>query len=137
MGRARFRIMGLLIIFVALCVVAIAQTDRSARERGRERIKEERSSDYRFRNTYDLNEDGSVDSEDRQQWIKGSEEDIDYSGVYPVDRDAADTGIVDIDGDGNVEPWELNRYFDQVDADQDGVLDDPDLGQVTGTDTAE
>ena len=104
---------------------------RVRRYRARQAIKRHKKAAkvYRYKRTHDINNDGVVNARDRLLWLKRK------GGNYAKVLVSADNDdiveVMDIDGDGNVEEWEMQAFYDNYDLNNDGVIDDYEMNQAT------
>jgi hypothetical protein len=91
-------------------------------------IKKLRSRTYNYVSKHDLNYDGKVDIKDRLIWLRDRKN---YDAVY-VSTDNEDlVEIMDADGDGNVERWEVDLFYDKYDLNKNGILEDAEVDAAT------
>lgn len=83
---------------------------------------------YDYAKENDINGDGSVDTKDRLIWLrekKGAYTDIDVS-----DKNEALVDVMDKNGDGRVQSWEMEDLFNKYDTNEDKILEEEEIDAV-------
>ena len=81
-----------------------------------------RSKKYKYIRSHDYNKDGEVDVKDRLIWLNQNRG---GSTVFYVSDENSDmVEIMDIDGNGNVEAWEMDQFYNEYDRNGNGILED-------------
>jgi len=101
---------------------------RQREQNRRQEIIEDKIRTQRHKNTHDLNNDGIVDAKDRLIWLNNRGGN--YDKVYISTENEDITEAMDANGDGNVEAWEMKEFMENYDLNNDGVLDEYEIGQA-------
>ena len=92
-------------------------------------IRRARARKYKYIRSHDLNHDGKVTVKDRVIWLnnhKGK-----YNTIY-ISADNEDIlEVMDSDGDGKIEAWEMKEYYDMYDLNKDGVVDQKEIDIIS------
>lgn len=135
----RWRSLTVMAVFLATLAIMARDTSagqnkppkwkvRQNRKIAHEKAQRKRARHYKYVNNHDLNNDGVVDSRDRLIWLKNR--DGNYGRVYVSAENEDVVEVMDIDGDGSVESWEMEAFYDNYDLNGDGVLDEYELNQA-------
>ena len=97
------------------------------RNRAKPKVKPRLASKktYRYIRNHDLNYDGKVDNKDRLIWIRNKKGN--YSTIFVSDENEDLAEIMDMDGDGDVEAWEMKQFYLAYDLNQNGLLEDKEI----------
>ena len=99
---------------------------KAVRERKKAAAKAEKPRKYIA--AHDFNKDGRVDKRDTVFWVKNHKDNSPTIYVSTENEDLYD--VVDIDNDGDVEQWEMKRFYNRYDDNKDGVLDENEIDRA-------
>jgi len=88
-----------------------------------------RNKKYNYIREHDLNGDGKVDTRDQLIWLRNNKGSYELVYVSTENEDLVE--IMDLDGDGDVEEWEMTQFYNDYDLDKDGVLEDEEIEAAT------
>ena len=126
----RFKQFLFIIFLLCLCQV-ILSSDLYAwrwsrpKKTVRERVKATRRKAYRYKKVHDVNNDGKVNIRDRLMWLKRKNKS--YTPVLVSDENEDIVEVMDMDGDGSVEEWEMEGFYNQYDLNGNGTLEDVEI----------
>ena len=116
----------LLIVISCTCVALLSEGAHAAWKPWWRRSKavtpKARAKKYQYIRTHDYNHDGKVNAKDRLIWLNRKKGNYQPVLVSTENKDLIE--VMDIDGDGNVESWEMQQFYKQYDLNKDGSLDD-------------
>ena len=96
----------------------------------RNKVKTLRSSEkkYAYIRSHDYNHDGMVNAKDRLIWLnnKGGS----YDPVYVSSENEDIVEAFDLDGDGDVESWEMEQIYASYDLNGNGILEESEISSV-------
>jgi Ca2+-binding EF-hand superfamily protein len=92
-------------------------------------LKSKVKKTYKYISSHDLNGDGKVDVKDRLIWLNNNRGNLPKVLVSKENEDLVE--VMDVDGDGDVEDWELEGFYSNYDLNQDGVLDSKEIEAAT------
>lgn len=91
-------------------------------------VKQYKPKTYTYISKHDLNYDGKVDIKDRLIWLRGRKS---YDPLYVSTENEDLVEVMDADGDGNVERWEVDLFYDKYDLNKNGILEDAEVDAAT------
>ena len=121
-------------IIILFCAISILSPEEArswwqprrstaaTRRHARESIRNKR---YNYIREHDLNGDDKVDTRDQLIWLRNKNGS--YGLVYVSTENEDLIEIMDLDGDGDVEEWEMTQFYNDYDLDKDGVLEDEEI----------
>lgn len=120
-----------LVFSFAVCVLAVFASGSAlawnwGRKTKAEAIKEKvenKIEKQKYIKSHDLNNDGKVTVKDRLLWIKANS----GSTVYVSDENRSLAETIDEDKDGDIELWEMKRFYEKYDLNKDGAIDDVEI----------
>jgi hypothetical protein len=121
-----------LIVALALCLIFTMADSRAygawrpkPRTPKKTKIKAAQRKTYNYIKSHDYNHDGKVDARDRLIWVNRNKNNFDTVYVSTENEDIVE--IMDLDGDGDVESWELDSFYSQYDTNENGILEDEEI----------
>jgi len=91
-------------------------------------IRQYKPKKYTYISKHDLNYDGKVDIKDRLIWLRSRKSD---DPIYVSTENEDITDIMDVDGDGDVEQWEVELFYDKYDLNKNRILEDREIDAAT------
>ena len=96
----------------------------------RQEAKEvQKKKQYQYIKSHDLNGDGVVNERDRLMWLHGK--DGNYTSVYISEENADLFERMDVDGNGDVQPWEMQQFVTTYDRNKNGILEENEINTAT------
>lgn len=94
----------------------------------KEKIKADKIKAHAYKKIHDLNNDGKVDGRDRLMWLRNKGGNYDPVLVSTDNEDIVN--VMDLNGDGSVDKYEMKEFYNIFDLNGDGRLDDYEIDQA-------
>ena len=104
------------------------KTFREIRKDVRGTVQSNAKKRYSYVRSHDYNGDGKVDRKDRLIWLNNRKGN--YDEVYVSEENQDIVEVMDLDGDGNVEGWEMKQVYSSYDLNGNGTLEAAEIDAV-------
>jgi len=84
--------------------------------------------EYNYVQNHDLNGDGVVNNRDRLIWLNRYRGNYQSTLVSTENEDMVE--VMDINGDGKAEAWEMENFYNLYDTNKNGILDPEEINAV-------
>lgn len=129
-NRQKYFYLGTACCFFLVILTKFAYGDWPKPERKPTKGQIVREKKYSYIRAHDFNGDGAVDNRDRLRWLRAKA--THYETVYISTENQDILEAMDIDGDGDVEDWEMRDFYNSYDVNKNGSLEDEEIEAAAG-----
>jgi hypothetical protein len=118
------------IVLLTACIATTLLSDTAygwwwRRRKAHQKKTRAEKKKYQYIKSHDFNGDGIVDAKDRLLWLKKKEGQ--YTSVYIAKENEDLAEMMDVDGNGDVQPWEMQQFIKKYDSNKNGILENNEI----------